>query len=176
MRIGVAILLVLVFSGSSLAQEEHKTIERIGDIGQVVIPALGLAMTGLHQDKEGSFQAFQSIAISLAVTYSIKHAVDSERPLGGGHSMPSGHTTAAFSGASFLQRRYGWKIGLPAYASAAFVGWSRVKSNNHHTSDVVVGVLIGLVPNLLLTDRFENVSVWPIVDRDKKGLQVAFSF
>jgi membrane-associated phospholipid phosphatase len=176
MKIGTAIFLVLVFTNSGFAQEEHKAIERIGDIGQIVIPVFGWAMTVLHKDEKGFQQTLQSFTISMVVTHGMKWAIDRERPNGGEGSMPSGHTTAAFSGASFLQQRYGWKYGAPAYAAAAFVGYSRVKTNNHHTSDVLVGAAIGIVPNIFLTDRFKNVSVSPIVGRDKKGLQIAFSF
>lgn len=36
-------------------------------------------------------------------------------------------TTSAFSGASFIQRRYGWKYGKRAYLGASIVGVSRMK-------------------------------------------------
>jgi len=53
-------------------------------------------------------------------------------------SFPSGHASAAFQGASFIQRRYGWKHGKYAYLLAAFVGYSRIEGLNdrHDTWDV----------------------------------------
>ena len=43
-------------------------------------------------------------------------------------SFPSDTSALAFAPAQFLWQRYGWEYGLPAYAAATFVGWSRVLS------------------------------------------------
>ena len=58
----------------------------------------------------------------------MKRIIRKERPEGRNlfDAFPSGHTSAAFSGASFIQRRYGWKYGKYAYILAAVVGVSRV--------------------------------------------------
>jgi undecaprenyl-diphosphatase len=57
-------------------------------------------------------------------------------------SFPSGHATAAFTAATILARTgHGdafW------YALATIVAGSRVYVRMHHTSDVVVGALVGL--------------------------------
>jgi membrane-associated phospholipid phosphatase len=66
----------------------------------------------------------------------LKYSVPRERPEG---SDTSGHTSAAFSGATFIHRRYGWKYGIPAYLAVAFVGWSRVESGKHYSDDVLRG-------------------------------------
>lgn len=51
------------------------------------------------------------------------------------------------AGAAFLQMRYGWALGGPAYAVASFVACSRVESKRHYTSDVVAGAAIGIGMN-----------------------------
>ena len=66
-----------------------------------------------------------------------------ERPSGGGHSFPSGHTSSTFATAAVLQARHGWAVGLPAYALGGIVAWSRVRSNHHWVSDVVFGAALG---------------------------------
>ena len=58
----------------------------------------------------------------MAVVYVLKPLVDRTRPDGGHQWFPSGHTASAFAGAAFLQMRYGWALGAPAYAVASFVG------------------------------------------------------
>jgi membrane-associated phospholipid phosphatase len=67
-------------------------------------------------------------------------------------SFPSGHTTVAFAAASALtaeaMRRHPdggarWAVGVPAYAAAAVVGWSRMYDNRHWASDVVAGAGFG---------------------------------
>ena len=56
-----------------------------------------------------------------------KFLVDKRRPNEANNlSYPSGHSVASFSGAAFLQSRYGSAWGIPAYAGAFFVGYSRI--------------------------------------------------
>ena len=80
-----------------------------------------------------------------AITQVVKVAVDRPRPDGSRYSFPSGHTSSAFATAAVLERHYGWKAGLPAYAAAAYVGGSRLSENKHYLSDVIVGAAIGVV-------------------------------
>ena len=80
-------------------------------------------------------------------TYGLKYAIDAERPNGGGQSFPSGHTASAFMGAEFIRKEYGWGWGLPAYAAASWVGYTRVESHNHYWRDVLGGALIGIAAN-----------------------------
>ena len=50
-----------------------------------------------------------------------------------------------------MRRRYGLKWGVPFYALAAFVGYSRVESRNHYTHDVVAGAAIGIASSFIFT-------------------------
>jgi membrane-associated phospholipid phosphatase len=71
------------------------------------------------------------------------------------HSFPSGHTGAAFGFFGillFAHRRYGsW-----ALLAAAAIAWSRIYLNVHHLSDVMVGVLVGLVVAFFVWERLES--------------------
>jgi membrane-associated phospholipid phosphatase len=79
-------------------------------------------------------------------------------------STGSGPTAAASpSRAAFLQRRYGWSYGVPAYAVATFVAYSRVESKRHWTSDVIAGGAIGIATNLVFTHKWSRVVVQPSV-------------
>ena len=69
------------------------------------------------------------MGFSFMVMHSLKRITNKERPNGGDYSFPSGHTSAAFTGAGFIEKRYGLKVGIPAYILASYVGWSRVYSN-----------------------------------------------
>ena len=77
------------------------------------------------------------------MTHGLKILINKERPNGGDYSFPSGHTSAAFTGAAFIEKRYGYKVGVPAYLLASFVGWSRVNANKHDYWDVLGGIIIG---------------------------------
>jgi len=83
--------------------------------------------------------------ISLLLTSTVKWAVNRERPNGEDYSFPSGHTSAVFTTAAVLQKHCGWKIGAVAYGVAGFVGWSRVRSNDHWLSDVAMGAAVGMI-------------------------------
>ena len=78
------------------------------------------------------------------ISRGIKIVVDRERPRGGGHAFPSGHTSASFATAGVLHRHYGWKAAAPAYAAATFVGWTRIRDRAHWVSDMVFGAALGL--------------------------------
>jgi membrane-associated phospholipid phosphatase len=61
-------------------------------------------------------------------------------------SFPSGHTTAAFSVATVVARRYGrqhrW-VPYAAYGVASAIGFSRLTNAAHYPSDVFVGAALG---------------------------------
>lgn len=88
-----------------------------------------------------------SFARMEVATYGLKYAIDADRPNGGGQSFPSGHTAAAFMGAEFIRKEYGWWWGAPAYAAASWVGYTRVESNNHYWRDVLGGAALGVLSN-----------------------------
>jgi membrane-associated phospholipid phosphatase len=87
---------------------------------------------------------FRAQLIAQVLTTGIKEATRRSRPEGSGFSFPSGHTTVSFASATVLQQHFGWKIGLPAYAVAGYVGASRIGNNRHYLSDVVFGAALGI--------------------------------
>ena len=50
-----------------------------------------------------------------------------------------------------LQRHYGWKAGIPAYAVASYIAASRLSENKHFLSDVAFGAMIGLAAGRTVT-------------------------
>jgi membrane-associated phospholipid phosphatase len=134
-------------------------VQTAGDVGAVLLPAAAAAGALIAKDYRGLRQLTLAYGSTTAVVFILKPLVDRTRPNGGNHSFPSGHAASAFAGAAFVQMRYGWKLGLPAYAAAAFVAYSRVESKNHYTSDVVAGGAIGIGANLVFTRRRKKVSV-----------------
>jgi membrane-associated phospholipid phosphatase len=139
-----------------LPARSSDSVERAGDVLQVVIPVAAFGMTFLFDDAEGRLPFFKSFATAMGTTYALKYALNYDRPGGGSKAFPSGHTSAAFSGASFIQRRYGWDYGFIAYAAASFVGWSRVHADEHHWDDVLAGAAIGIISTYIFTKPFEG--------------------
>jgi membrane-associated phospholipid phosphatase len=87
----------------------------------------------------------QAQVMAEALTLGLKEAARRARPSGSGFSFPSGHTTVTFASATVLQRHFGWRIGLPAYAVASYVATSRVQQRRHYLSDVAFGAALGTI-------------------------------
>jgi membrane-associated phospholipid phosphatase len=157
MRSAAVVLVLALPLGAGEARAD--AVSRAGDVGAILLPAGAAAGAIMAKDHRGLGQLAEAWASTMAVVYVLKPLVDRTRPDGGHQSFPSGHAASAFAGAGFLQRRYGWGFGIPAYAVASFVGYSRVESKHHYTSDVVAGAAIGIAANLVFTHPREHVSV-----------------
>lgn len=133
--------------------------EQAGNVLQLVLPAAAAGATAAHRDGTGTWQLAESLALSMGTTYALKYAVDEQRPNGGGQAFPSGHSAIAVSSAEFLRRRYGWGFGVPAYAAAGFVAYSRVEARQHQAHDVLAGAAIGMLSSWLFTRPYHGWEV-----------------
>jgi membrane-associated phospholipid phosphatase len=124
---------------SLTAYAENEDITEAGDYLQIILPAIAGLSTfvagnpeGGLWDREGTYQAIKSIGFSLATMGVAKELVQKVRPdFSDEVSFPSGHTTAAFAGAGFIDQRYGHWWGVPALLAAGFTAYSRIQSYNH---------------------------------------------
>jgi len=140
-----------LFAGFATIAEASDGVETAGDVLQYVLPAAAAGMTLAYRDREGALQFGASAATTLAVTYGLKYTVNETRPNGGHQSFPSGHTSISFASAEFMRKRYGWEYGVPAYALASFVAYSRVEARQHYPHDVIAGAGIGILSSYIFT-------------------------
>jgi membrane-associated phospholipid phosphatase len=89
--------------------------------------------------------------VAQTLTGAVKMSVRRERPDGTEFSFPSGHTSVTFASATVLQRHFGWKAGVPAYAMASYVAASRIHDKRHYLSDVAFGAALGIVSGWSVT-------------------------
>jgi membrane-associated phospholipid phosphatase len=156
---------------------------------------LGLAVAGVFtagRFAEGprframSYDLLDAFLVNWAYTTVVKVAVGRERPNGeNAKSFPSGHASNAFALAAVLERHYGWKGGVPAYAVASAVAVSRLQRNKHYLSDVMAGATLGYLVGRtvvrvngrpLEASRGPQVSFSPILGRRTRAVSVAVSF
>ena len=165
------IILSFLFYSQIYAQKSFR--EQSGDVLQFVLPATALGSTFIYPDNDQPhWQFLKSYALSMIVVHSLKPLIDETRPNGGHHSFPSGHTASAFSGAVFLQMRYGWKIGIPAYLLAGYVGYTRVYVRKHYIWDVAAGAAIGIGSALVFVKAYQHKNISFFI-RQADGFYVA---
>ena len=156
-------------------------IRTTGDILQIALPVIGGTSTfftnpepGKRWDKDGTKQFAWAYGSAWGTTYGLKFIFSKARPNGDNRtSFPSGHTMSAFAGAAFLDGRYGKTFGIPAYALAAFTGYSRVHSGWHYRDDVLAGASIGMLYSWhFVSPQPGKVSLLPTVSAQGLGLAV----
>jgi membrane-associated phospholipid phosphatase len=174
--LSIGLALSFLVPGGTSAVAGSRDLETAGDIGYYALPVAALGMTIAKKDLEGAKQFGLSTLSAAAVTEGLKLAVNEQAPDGADHSFPSGHASIAFSSAAFLQMRYGWTYGVPAYLVAAFVGYTRVATDQHYVHDVVAGAAIGIMASVIFTSPYNTVTVAPAVGRDSVGVVVTRSF
>lgn len=146
--------------------------------------AAGLFVAGRFVDgstfRDMSYDLFVATGVTYLYTKAFKMAVDRTRPDQSNHdSFPSGHTSNGFAWATVLDHHYGWKLGVPMYIVAGFVGVTRVDRGSHFFSDIVAGAAIGFIVGRTITRVNGNpidgpqLSVMPIVGPSgQRGLAV----
>lgn len=160
--------------------QTRRRVDRSTDALALLPAATGLVLTVCKKDMTGLKQLALGSTTGLAANYLLELAVKKDRPDGtGSHAFPSTHTTVSFAGAAFLQRRYGWKWGIPAYLVSAYVGWGRIYAKKHDIWDVLAGAAIGAGAGYLYTRplaRKAQLSVAPAVVGAHPGIYLSARF
>lgn len=130
----------------------------------------------------------KSLLLNELIVSSLKVGVNEERPNGGEHSFPSGHTSTAFALAQFMHHEFGDKsiwYSIGAYSCATTVGIMRVAKNAHWISDVVAGAGFGMLSTELVylthqykwdNDHIKNLDIFPWSNRKQSGLALVYTF
>ncbi|WP_201796999.1 phosphatase PAP2 family protein [Vibrio sp. vnigr-6D03] len=144
-----------------------------GDMLQLVIPLSGYMAAWMHDDWEGAKQLTYSVLASQIIVDTTKKIVGRQRPSGTSpRSYPSGHAAAGFSGAHFLQMRYGAEWGVPAYAAASYVAYSRVHGKRHFVSDVTASAGISFLVNQYFVSPYANDGVYLNAQQTEDGMSL----
>lgn len=160
-------------AGNAITHSVDDNIVKAGDMIQILLPATGLFASWMYDDLEGAKQLTYSTLSTQMIIHGAKNTIGRKRPNDSNwQSFPSGHTGAAFSGAAFLQSRYGSNWGIPAYAAATFVGASRIHGNRHFAGDVVAGASIGFLMNQYFVSPYHVEGIYLSAQPTSDGVAV----
>jgi len=177
LRARILVLAMLIFTASSIFVQANDGIEVAGDVFAYLLPATAAGLTLRYKDGTGTLQLAESTALALGSTYALKYTIREDRPNHDDrYSFPSVHTSVSFSSAEFLRTRYGWECGIPAYAVAAFVAFSRVQAKQHYVHDVLAGAVIGIGSSYLFTRPYKGWYIQPVVDTKFYGVMLSRSW
>lgn len=144
------------------------TVSKIGNVGMVWI-AMALALMLSAKSRRCGFLMLVSMAICLLLgNVFLKNLIARERPCWidlsvpllipnpTDYSFPSGHTMHGFTAATvvFLHNR---RAGIPALCLAALIAFSRLYLFVHFPSDIVGGMIIGILVALLVCRLWEKL-------------------
>ncbi|MDR3273916.1 MAG: phosphatase PAP2 family protein [Puniceicoccales bacterium] len=136
-------MLFVVSLALPIGQLRANSLQKVGDVLQFVVPAYAFGLAMREETNEGVKQFGCSLASSQATVHVLKKVTNQKRPCfregDKRNSFPSGHTSSAFLGATFIHRRYGFNQAIIPYGAAILTGVSRVQAKKRHVRDVVAG-------------------------------------
>lgn len=143
-------------------------VTSLGNGGVIWIVA-ALAMIRVPQYRKGGYMVIAVLIVSLLINnLMIKNMVDRPRPWVNidrldilikkprDFSFPSGHTASSFASAIIINRTVqGW-MGIAALVLAIGIGVSRMYIGVHYPSDVLAGMISGILIAMLIWHLVET--------------------
>lgn len=177
------ILTVLAFATPSAAREVSSKEVAATDVLTGVIPLGAFWMTHDRDDKAGRKQYLWSMGTSLVVINAARLAYNEThygtRPNGHPYGFPSGHIAFLGAGAAFLQDRYGWKWGVPAWLATGYTAYVRVETEHHRWRDVLVSGVFAAAASQYFVSPYPDMTVRPLIGdnyQEEVGLQFGYTF
>lgn len=183
----IALCMMIAAMTQTSVHAQHSFVKTSTDVVCLVPAAVGLVKAMAGNDAQGVIQLGLSSVTGIALNYGLNACIRKNRPdraVGSGwsdhHAFPSTHSMAAFDGATFLMRRYGWKWGVPAWVVSTWVAWGRVYTKQHDCWDVLAGAAIGagsaLIHTRPLTKDFELAMAPIALGNNGMGLHLSLRF
>lgn len=154
--------------------------ETASDVLTGVVPLGALYRTYAIDDADGRKQWLWSTGTALAANTALRVAFNQThygtRPNGHPYGFPSGHIGFIASGAAFLQERYGYRYGVPAWLATGYVAYVRVESDHHRWRDTLAGAAVAYGVSRLLVTPCESLEVSPVVESGMLGVRLRYAF
>jgi membrane-associated phospholipid phosphatase len=149
-RLALTVLLLIAAQSAQAA-----SVESLGTDVAIALPVIAGGISLSKSDWTGMAQLGVDTVLTVGTAYGLKHVIKEKRPDGSDfQSFPSDTAALAFAPAQFLWDRYGWQYGLPAYAAAGFVAYSRVDARKHHWYDVTASAALAFAVGEVIDTRY----------------------
>ncbi len=169
--------LALFLSAAGSVAAEASTTESLGTDVAIALPLIAGGITVYKADWTGTAELGLVGFSTVGTAYALKHIVREQRPDKSDYqSFPSDTAALAFAPAQFLWDRYGWQYGLPAYAAATFVGWSRVDAQKHHWYDVATSAAFSFGFSKVFTTRYRAPGLYYGAEASPGGGYIHLSY
>jgi len=141
----------------------------IGNVGMVWIAICVLLLFNKKSRKAGFIGLIALLITEILCNQLIKEWVQRERPFEhiadfnlliknpNSYSFPSGHTTASFAVAIVISK-YIRKLMIPTLVLAILISYSRMYLYVHYPSDILAGIILGVICSVLAIYTFQLFS------------------
>ncbi|WP_165611818.1 phosphatase PAP2 family protein [Cognatiyoonia koreensis] len=140
-------LMSVLSLGFALLATQSRANDRLVEVGDFFhqyaqIAAIGY--THMNHGIEGSVGCLAGSIANNEATLFLKKKFNQRRPNGGGHGMPSGHTSRVASSFGCMLGQEGWTTPTLAFGAATLItAYSRVEGDYHTPKQVFVGAVLG---------------------------------
>ena len=174
------IVSICVLAGLTCAvsAQAGSNIDNAGTDVAIALPVVAGGITLWKKDWTGTAQLVVDTGLTVGTAIALKHLVREQRPDHSDfNSFPSDTSALAFAPSQFLWDRYGWRYGLPAYAAATFVGYSRVDAKAHHWWDVAASAVISFAYSKLITTEYHSTkSLYTDIEASPDGVYARVNY
>ncbi len=156
-------------SKSSLVDIISKDYSSLVKLGDEIQYATLIDSWGLARENQDTKEFWYYALTNAVITNGLKIGLNRPRPGGGNYSFPSGHTNAAFTGAVYKWRKFGFDVAKDDLILASLTGISRLIPRQkypdmdffqvegdkyyeaaHHIEDVIAGTAIAFISGYFL--------------------------
>lgn len=149
----ILFIIIFDFEYELLARPYTQEIEDIGTAFQFIVPTIA-GTRALYDNNESFNQFLKHFLVLNGVTHLMKFLIDEKRPSSDRYeSFPSGHTAAAFGGATFVHFRYSFNEAKYLYLMSIFTGFSRLYANKHHAQDVLTSIVLSFLTSYVFVNK-----------------------
>ena len=137
----------------------------VENYGRLINSVLPIATAVVLRDTSGLGQIASTTIVGVAATHIPKRLLDNvhvfgtrlgQRPNGGKHNTPSGHSALASAGAYLTTRRYSRWFGLIVWPVTISTMYARYMLDAHTVSATIAGAIIGILVAACCVSRLQR--------------------